>query len=350
LRLFEWWPVNTALTFARPWLLLLLLAIPLLAYLRGKRGPAAALTFSSTTTLRAIGKQSAARAGKFLRALIFAALGFFVVALARPQLGKSLTQIEASGIDVMLVLDVSGSMLIKDFTIGGEEATRLDAIREVTRKFIDGRPNDRIGIIAFGGRPYVVSPMTLDHDWLLQNLDRVRIGLVEDGTAIGSAMAVAANRLNDKESKSRVIVLLTDGENNAGKISPNTAAEAIKALHIHFYAIGAGINGVAPVPFFTARGPLTDNDGNILYQNQPVQFNEAGLKEVANIAAGKFFRATDTQSLEQIYADINKLEKSTVSVKKYQQYRDLFPLCLMSGAGLLLAQLILSQSIWKKLP
>jgi Ca-activated chloride channel family protein len=350
LRLFDWWPANSALTFARPWLLLLLLAIPLLAYLRGKRGPAAALTFSSTTTLRAIGKQSAARAGKFLRALIFAALGFFVVALARPQLGKSLTQIEASGIDVMLVLDVSGSMLIKDFTIGGEEATRLDAIREVTRKFIDGRPNDRIGIIAFGGRPYMVSPMTLDHDWLLQNLDRVRIGLVEDGTAIGSAMAVAANRLNDKESKSRVIVLLTDGENNAGKISPNTAAEAIKALHIHFYAIGAGINGVAPVPFFTARGPLTDNDGNILYQNQPVQFNEAGLKEVANIAAGKFFRATDTQSLEQIYADINKLEKSTVSVKKYQQYRDLFPLCLMSGAGLLLAQLILSQSIWKKLP
>jgi Ca-activated chloride channel family protein len=346
----DWWPANTALTFTRPWLLLLLLAIPLVAYLRGKRGPAAALTFSSTTTLRAIGKQSAARAGQILRALIFAALAFFVVALARPQLGKSLTQIEASGIDVMLVLDVSGSMLIKDFTVGGEEATRLDAIREVTRKFIEGRPNDRIGIIAFGGRPYVVSPMTLDHDWLLQNLDRVRIGLVEDGTAIGSAMAVAANRLNDKQSKSRVIVLLTDGENNAGKISPNTAAEAIKALHIHLYAIGAGINGIAPVPIFTARGPLTDTDGNVLYENQPVRFNEAGLKEVANIGGGKFFRATDTQSLEQIYADINKLEKSTVSVKKYQQYRDLFPLCIMSGAGLLLGQILLSQTIWKKLP
>jgi Ca-activated chloride channel family protein len=350
LRLFDWWPANTALTFAHPWLLLLLLAIPLLAYLRGKRGPAAALTFSSTTTLRAIGKQSAARAGKFLRALIFAALGFFVVALARPQLGKSLTQIEASGIDIMLVLDVSGSMLIKDFSIGGQEATRLDAIREVTRKFIEGRPNDRIGIIAFGGRPYVVSPMTLDHDWLLQNLERVRIGLVEDGTAIGSAMAVGANRLNDKQSKSRVIVLLTDGDNNAGKISPNTAAEAVKALHIHFYAIGAGINGVAPVPIFTARGPLTDMLGNILYENQHVEFNEAGLKEVASIADGKFFRATDTQSLEQIYADIDNLEKSTVSVKKYQQYRDLFSLCIMSGAGLLLGQILLSQTIWKKLP
>jgi Ca-activated chloride channel family protein len=147
------WPSNTALTFAQPWLLLLLVALPLLAYLCGKAGPAAALTFSSTTTLRAIGKQSAARAGKFLRALVFAALAFFVVALARPQLGKSLTQVEASGIDIMLVLDVSNSMLAKDFTIGGQEATRLDAVREVTRKFIEGRPNDRIGMIAFGAQP-----------------------------------------------------------------------------------------------------------------------------------------------------------------------------------------------------
>ena len=350
MRLLDWWPQNTALTFARPWLLLLLLAIPLLAYLRGKRGPAAALTFSSTSTLRAIGKQSAARAGKILRALIFATLAIFIVAIARPQLGKSLTQVEASGIDIMLVLDVSGSMLTKDFTIGGEEATRVDAIREVTRKFIDGRPNDRIGMIAFAGRPYVVSPMTLDHDWLMQNLERVRIGLVEDGTAIGSAIAAAANRLNDKHSKSRVIVLLTDGENNAGKISPNTAAEAVKALKIHFYAIGAGINGIAPAPIYTPRGPMTDALGNIFYQNQRVEFNEAGLKEVARIADGLFFRATDTKSLEQIYHEVDKLEKSTVAVKKYQEYRDLFPFCVMSGCGLLIAQLLLSQTVWKKLP
>jgi Ca-activated chloride channel family protein len=273
-----------------------------------------------------------------------------VVAIARPQLGKSLTQVEASGIDIMLVLDVSGSMLTKDFTIGGEEATRVDAIREVTRKFIQSRPNDRIGIIAFGGRPYVVSPMTLDHDWLLQNLDRIRIGLVEDGTAIGSAMASAANRLNDKHSKSRAIVLLTDGENNAGKIPPNTAAEAVKALKIHFYAIGAGTNGMAPIPVFTQQGPLTDVAGNILYQRGHVEFNEAGLKEVAKIADGQFYRATDTKSLEQIYQDIDKIEKSTVSVKKYQQYRDLFPICIMSACGLLLGQILLSQTIWKKLP
>src|SRR5256714_1101105 len=258
--------------------------------------------------------------------------------------------VEASGIDIMLVLDVSGSMLTKDFTIGGDRATRLDAIREVTRKFIEGRPNDRIGIIAFAGRPYVVSPMTLDHDWLMQNLERVRIGLVEDGTAIGSAIASAANRLNDKHSKSRAIVLLTDGANNAGKISPNTAAEAVKALKIHFYAIGAGINGIAPPPIFTHRGPMTDMLGNLLYQNQRVEFNEAGLRQVAQIAGGQFFRATDTKSLEEIYGDIDKMEKSTVAVKKYQEYRDLFPMCIASACGLLVAQLLLFQTIWKKLP
>src|SRR2546423_7509196 len=179
-------------------MLLLLLALPVIAYLRGQRGPAAALIFSSTNILRGIGKASASRAGKILQSLLLLALAIFVIALARPQLGKTLSQVQASGIDIMIVLDVSGSMLTKDFTIGGDRATRLDAIREVTRKFIEARPNDRIGIIAFAGRPYVVSPMTLDHDWLLQNLERVRIGLVEDGTAIGSAIASAAKRINDK--------------------------------------------------------------------------------------------------------------------------------------------------------
>ncbi len=348
----DWLPENSALTFAQPWFLLLLLAIPLLAWFRGRTGPAAALTFSSTAALRSLGKSSAARVGKILRALMLLGLAFFAIAMARPQLGKSLTQVEASGIDIMLALDVSGSMLTKDFTIGGEQATRIDAIREVTRKFIEARPNDRIGIIAFAGRPYVVSPMTLDHDWLLKNLERVKIGLVEDGTAIGSGMSAAANRLNDKRSKSRVIVLLTDGENNTGKIPPNTAAEAIKALKIHFYAIGAGINGVAPTPVFNPQNgkPVTDMFGNILYQNQRVHFNEAGLKEVAKIADGQFYRATDTQSLEQIFTDIDKLEKTTVSVKKYQQYRDLFPALVATGLGLLLAQLLLAQTIWKKLP
>ncbi|MGZ4966416.1 MAG: VWA domain-containing protein [Chthoniobacterales bacterium] len=346
----DWLARNSALTFAQPWLLLLLLALPLLAYLRGQRGPTGALVFSSTNILRGLGKASRTRAGQFLRALLYLILALFIIALARPQLGKSMTQVEASGIDIMIALDVSGSMMTKDFTIGGDPATRVDAVKEVTRKFIEARPNDRIGLIAFAGRPYVVSPMTLDHDWLLQNLDRLRIGLVEDGTAIGSGMAAAASRLNDKGSKSRVLILLTDGENNSGKIPPNTAAEAVKALKIHFYAIGAGINGIAPAPVMSARGFVTDLAGNIMYQNQPVHFNEEGLKEVARIADGKFYRATDTDSLEHIYAEIDKLEKSTVSVKKFEEYHDLFPAFIMSGCGLLVAQLLLGQTIWRKLP
>ncbi|HEY5035513.1 MAG TPA: VWA domain-containing protein [Chthoniobacterales bacterium] len=349
----DFWSPNSpwAFSFAQPWFLLLLILVPLIAWLRGQRGAAAALVFSSTAALHSLGKQSASRVGKFLRALLYLALTILIFALARPQLGKSLTQVQASGIDIMVVLDVSGSMLTKDFTIGGEPATRTDAIREVTRQFIESRPNDRIGMIAFAGRPYVVSPLTLDHDWLLQNLARVRIGLVEDGTAIGSALAAAANRLTDKKSKSRAIVLLTDGDNNSGKIPPETAAEALKALHIHLYAIGAGINGIAPVPVPGPDGrPITDADGNLIYQNAQVSFNEKGLKEVAQIAGGKFFRATDTDSLKDIYSDIDKMEKSTVSVKKYQEYRDLFPACLMVGAGVLLAELLLSQTVWKKLP
>jgi Ca-activated chloride channel family protein len=352
LNLRDWLPANTALSFAQPWFLLLLLAIPLLAWLRGRSGPAAALTFSSTAALRALGKTNRARVGNFLHGLFLLSLALLALAMARPQLGKSLTQVEASGIDIMITLDVSGSMLTKDFTIGGESATRIDAIKEVTRKFIEGRPNDRIGLIAFAGRPYVVSPMTLDHDWLLKNLERIKIGLVEDGTAIGSGIAASANRLNDKRSKSRVIVLLTDGENNTGKIPPNTAAEAVKALKIRFYAIGAGINGIAPTPVFNNQTgkPFTDMLGNIVYRNQQVHFNEAGLKEVAKIADGRFFRATDTKSLEQIFQEIDKMEKTTVATKKYQQYRDLFPACIMAGCGLLLAQILLAQTIWKKLP
>lgn len=348
----DWLSHDSGFSFARPWMLLFLLALPLIAYLRGQRGPAAALIFSSTTVLRGIGRASASRAGKLLRTLLLLALTIFVVALARPQLGKTLSQVQASGIDIMIVLDVSGSMLTKDFTIGGDRATRLDAIREVTRKFIEARPNDRIGLIAFGGRPYVVSPMTLDHDWLLQNLERVRIGLVENSTAIGSAMSAAANRLNDKHSKSRAIVLLTDGENNAGRIPPNTAAEAIKALQIHFYAIGAGTNGIAPYPVMDPRtgNPITDVMGNVLYENTRVSFNDAGLRQVAQIAEGKFYRATDTKSLEEIYGDIDKMEKSTVTVNKYQEYRDLFPACIMAGCVLLVSQILLSQTIWKKLP
>jgi Ca-activated chloride channel family protein len=340
------------LTFANPWLLLPLLLIPLLAWLQGRRGGVPAVIFSSTAPLRTLGRSAESRSGDFLAGLIFVALALLIVALARPQQGKTLSHVEASGIDIMVVIDVSSSMLTEDYDIGGQRANRLDTIKEVTRKFIEGRPNDRIGLMAFAGRPYLVSPLTLDHDWLFQNMERVQCELVEDGTAIGSALASACNRLKDKQSKSKVLILLTDGDNNAGKISPETAAEAVKALGIKFYAVGAGTNGIAPAPVGDPRTGKVARDqyGHVYLENQQVEFNEEGLKKVAQTAAGKYYRAADTKSLEGIYSEINKLEKSTVELTKYKQYRDLYPWFLSAGLGLLIVQMLLSQTVWRRLP
>ncbi len=339
------------LTFAQPWLLLLLLVIPLLAWLRGQRGGVPAVVFSSTAPLRALGRISESRVGNFLTSLLFLALASLVLGLARPQLGRSISHVEASGVDIMILIDVSGSMLTEDYTIGGHRANRLDTIKEVTRKFIERRPNDRIGIIAFGSQPYLVSPLTLDHDWLLQNLERVRIGLVEDGTAIGSAIAAGCNRLRDKNSKSKVMILLTDGDNNAGKVTPETAAEAAKALGIKLHAIGAGTNGVAPVPVFDNSGQqATDMFGQKLYEDQRVEFNETGLKKIAQIADGNFYYAGDTRSLENIFAKIDKMEKSKVELTQYKQFRDLFPWLLGAGFALLSVEIVLAQTVWRKLP
>jgi Ca-activated chloride channel family protein len=236
-------------------------------------------------------------------------------------------------------------MLSEDFRIGGDRANRVTVVKKVTEKFIEKRPNDRIGIIAFAGRPYLVSPLTLDHDWLLQNMDRVKIGMVEDGTAIGSAIASAANRLRgDKAAKSRVIVLLTDGDNNAGKISPPTAAEAAHALGMKIYTIGAGTDGAAPFPVGK------DMFGRTMYEQAKFPIDIESLKQIAQIGNGVFYRATDTESLENIYSEIDKLEKSTFEVKQFRNYRDLFPLFLAIGTGMLVVQSFLSQTIWRKLP
>ena len=333
------------ITFANPWLLLLLLLVPLLAFLRGQPGGSPTVVFSSTDALRSLGKRVQSRAGNFLTGLFFCALALLIIALARPQKGKSMTQVEASGIDIMLLLDVSGSMQAEDFTIGNQPASRISVVKKVTEEFLEQRPNDRLGIVAFAGRPYLVSPLTLDHPWLLQNMDRVRIGLVEDGTAIGSAIASAANRLRgDKNAKSRVIILLTDGDNNAGKISPTTAAEAARAIGCKIYTIGAGSDGVAKVP----TGQRDPFGRKVYAQVEPL--DATALKQIAEIGNGQFFRATDTHSLEEIYKQIDKLEKASFSMKQYRQYRDLFPWFLAAGAGLLLLQTVLGQTVWRRLP
>jgi Ca-activated chloride channel family protein len=301
------------------------------------------VTFSSTDALIRLGQRRRSRAGSFLAALAYLALSAFIIGLARPQLGSEITRVQASGVDIMLVLDVSRSMLAEDFSIGSSRANRIEVVKKVTEQFIRKRPNDRIGIIAFAGRPYLVSPLTLDHDWLIQNLDRIQIGLVEDGTAIGSAIASAASRLKDKEAKTKLVVLLTDGDNNAGKVMPLTAAEAAKALGIRIYTVGAGTQGEAPFPF-------TDPFGRTVYRNVPVEFNEKTIQEIASITNGIAFRATDTKSLEKIFGEIDKLEKSKVEVEKIAQYRDLFPWFLMAGLACLGAEILLSQTLWRRLP
>jgi len=330
-------------SFAHPWLLLLLLGIPVLAWLKGKFGGTAAVTFSTTAMLAEIGSRQRNRAGAFLAGLSYLALALFIIALARPQLGRVTTRVQATGVDIMLVLDVSRSMLAEDFTIGNSRANRIDTVKIVTEQFIRQRPNDRIGIVAFAGRPYLVSPLTLDHDWLIRNLERLRIGLVEDGTAIGSAIASAANRLKDKEAKTKLIVLLTDGDNNAGKVQPLTAAEAAKALGIRIYTIGAGTEGEAPFP-------LQNAFGRTVYRNVLVKFDEKTLSEIATITNGQYFRATDTNSLRKIFSEIDKMEKTKIEVERTAQYRDLFQYVLIPGIACLLLEILLSQTVWRRLP
>lgn len=332
-----------AFEFANPWMLLGLLLIPLVALLQGGKGVAPAIVFSSLKPLQERGRVRRSRMGGWLTSLLLLALALLVTALARPRQGKTISQVQASGIDIMLALDVSGSMQAEDFTIGGERANRLEVVKQVTKKFIEERPNDRIGIVCFAGRPYLVSPLTLDHGWLLANLERVKIGLVEDGTAIGSAIASSANRLKEKEAKSKIVVLLTDGDNNAGKVTPLTAAEAAKALGIKIYTIGAGTRGFAPMP-------VQDQFGRRLYRNVKVDVDEDTLKKIADLTNAKFYRATDTKTLGQIFEQIDKLEKSTIELNQYTQYRELFPWFLAAGFVVLALQSVLAQTVGRRLP
>lgn len=330
-------------SFVHPWILLGLLGLPLLAWLRGRIGGTPGVLFSSTSLLFQVGQPRRARSGSFLAALIYGTMALSVIALARPQLGQTLQHIKASGIDIMLVLDVSGSMSTEDYTIGNQPASRLEAVKRVTEQFIEGRPNDRIGIIAFAGRPYLVSPITLDHEWLIQNLDRVQLGLVEDGTAIGSALAAAAARLKKSTAKTKLIVLLTDGANNAGKVMPLTGAEAAKALGIRIYTVGAGSNGPVSVP-------VKDPFGRTFYKQVIFDFDEKLLQEIADIGGGKYFRAADSTSLDKTFKEIDKLEKSKIEIEKNVNNKDFFWWFVAVGTVLLLAEIVLSQTTFRKIP
>lgn len=276
----------------------------------------------------------------FLR---LAALILLIIALSRPQSMLQESSIETEGVDIVLAVDVSTTMLAEDLEAGVSRKSRVNAVKDVVREFINNRHNDRIGIVAFASRAYTVSPLTLDYGWLLQNLDRVKVGLIEDGTAIGSGISTSLNRLKDTQAKSKVVILLTDGRNNAGKISPLTAAEAAEALKIKIYTIGAGTKGLAPFP-------AKDMFGNKVYQQVKIEIDEELLKQIAGKTHVRYFRATDTKSLRDIYMEINKLEKSHIEEKGYVEYKELFHLFLIPGLALLLLEIILNNTVLRKIP
>ncbi|MCI5113852.1 MAG: VWA domain-containing protein [Candidatus Electrothrix sp. AX1] len=325
-----------SLRFVSPDLLWLLLLLPVLAFLRGRRGPAPALVFSSISVAKEIAGNRKVDPGKFLAWLRLAAIGLLIVAMARPQWGNTKTEVEASGIDILLAVDVSGSMQAMDFQLQGKNVDRLTVVKAVMKKFIAERPNDRIGLVAFAGRPYMVCPLTLDHDWLQLRLDSVQIGMIEDGTAIGSAIVAGVNRLRDQDAKSRIVILLTDGVSNAGKAAPLTAAEAAETMKIKVYTIGAGRRGVAPMP-------IVDPFGRKRIIRAQVDIDEKTLGEIAEMTGAQYFRATDTKSLEKIYEEINAMEATTRKIKHFDRYQELFAWLIFTALVLLGVELFLIQ-------
>lgn len=332
------------MTFASPYLLLLLLALPLVAWLRGRVGQQPAFLYSSVQLVRGITGITRSRAGRILLNLRWLAMALFIVALARPQLGQGETKVSASGIDIVVAIDLSSSMSSEDFEMAGERVNRLAIAKDVLKKFVDKRSNDRIGLVAFAGQAYIAAPLTLDHEFLLNNLERLELATPEkDGTAIGSALAAALNRLRDVKSKSKIVILMTDGQNNAGKVPPLTAAEAAQTLSVKTYTIGVGTRGMAPVPYI-------DPFGRKRYNSQQVDIDEETLKQIASKTGGRYYRADKTETLRSIYDEIDRLEKTEVEVKKFQRYQELFPWVVLPALVSLLLEIILSHTVWRKLP
>jgi len=330
--------------FLQPEWLWLLTLLPMVMLLRGRRGPVAAIEFSDVGLAREVARGSRARVGGWVWLFPLLAAALMIVGLARPQREHSRTEVTANGIDIVLGLDVSGSMQALDFLVDNRRVNRIEVVKSVVSKFIEERPSDRIGLIAFAAAPYLVSPLTLDHDWLQQNLERVSTAVAaDDGTAIGSGIAAGVNRLRTTAAKSKVMILLTDGMNNTGKISPVAAAEAAKALGIKIYTIGVGVRGMAPIP-------VRDEAGRLHLIMDKVDVDEKTLETVASVTGGTFYRATDTDSLQKIYEQINRLEKTAQSVQKFEHTDELYSWALIPSVAILGFGLALQHTRFRRLP
>lgn len=327
------------LQFANPSFLWLLLLVPLQAFLILRRRREAAIKFSDITLLRGVRRSGRARFRRVLDLLRLLALSLLIIALARPQSGKRITEVTSEGIDIMLALDISGSMKAEDF----KPQNRLIAAKEVIREFVTGRQNDRIGLVVFAKDAFTQCPLTLDYGVLLAFLDKVDFGMIEDGTAIGMGIANAVNRLRHSEAKSRIIILLTDGINNRGEIDPLTAAQIAKTLGIRIYTIGAGRPG-------KALYPVDDPIFGRRYVQLESELDEEQLTQIAELTGGKYFRAKSEDMLKNIYKQISELEKTKFKIKEYLQFSQFFHYFLLAAGALLGAEIFLRETLFRRLP
>ena len=345
--------MNGEFEFQYPWVLALLGLLPVYALLFGKIGKSSALKFSSAEIARAAGAPMRTAAGRLLVFLRLLAAGLGIVALAGPRLADYHVVTETPGIDIMLVQDVSWSMVAVDMA-PEERLSRFAIASGVLQDFIQKRPDDRIGLIAFSGKSYLVSPLTLDHEWLIQNLQRLHIGIIRDlGTAIGDAVAVAAKRLQAvPNGKSRIMILLTDGDNNLGQVNPVAGAQIAAALGIKIYTIGIGIEQPCNMPEFdpqTGQYRL-DANGNLIPSLLLQPANYSVLGTMARISGGQFYRATTQYQLQSIYEQINRLEKTRISRRRFATYHPLFEWPLLAALGVLALELSLANTRFRRVP
>jgi Ca-activated chloride channel family protein len=325
--------------FAYPWILWFLFLIPLLSllYWRRRWKMVSEVTFSSLQPFDHTPRSLRERLHHTPVALRMAALACLIIALARPQSVSSRENINTEGIDIVLVLDISGSMLAEDFT-----PNRLVAAKQVGEDFITGRTNDRIGLVIFAAESFTQCPLTTDYPVLQSLLQEVRKGMIEDGTAIGLALANGVNRLKDSDAKSKVMILLTDGVNNRGEIDPITAAKVAATYGIRVYTVGVGAMGQAPYPVETPFG--------VQRRLVPVEIDEKTLTSVAEMTGGEYFRATDNRKLKAIYDEIDQLEKTKIEVTAYKRYTELFYNWLFAGVLVLMMEIGLGSTVLRKIP
>ena len=328
------------MTFLHPELLWLLLLLPalLIIYIVWRRRQHASLRVPSLLFLRDMRGGLRVYLRHSLFALRLLALGLIIVALARPQSSSSWSEDRVEGIDIMLTMDISTSMLAMDF-----QPNRVEAAKEVAMRFIANRPNDNIGLVVFAGESFTACPLTQDHATLINRLREMTPGMIEDQTAIGSGLATAISRLKDSKTKSKVIILLTDGANNTGNISPKMAADLAKTFGISIYTIGVGSGaGEAPYPIQTALG--------VVVRNMPVDLDEPTMRQIADVSGGAYFRATDNESLSAIYQKIDQLEKTKLSTRNYHTTYEEFFVFVLAAALLLLLEFILRSTVLRTNP